>query len=128
VPRLLVIDDDIDVRTLLELMFEGEGFTVITAADGLEGLRAARLARPCAIVLDLRMPRMDGWQFRREQRNDPSLADVPVIIATADPVVRRSEAELDAAAVMQKPLDFDELVGIVRVLCDTGVGGDMGAG
>lgn len=116
-PRVLVIDDDIDFRTLLELVFEGEGFTVVTASDGLEGLRAARLAQPCAIVLDLMMPRMDGWQFRRVQRNDPQLSTVPVVIASSVADADPSPDHLGAAAVLAKPLDFDELVGIVRHLC-----------
>jgi DNA-binding response OmpR family regulator len=108
--RVLVIDDDIDIRTLLELVFEQAGFAVITAANGEEGLRAARLARPAVIVLDLMMPVMDGFEFRRRQRGDPALCGIPLVVTSACHNLQRRTSALDAMAVFEKPLDLDALV------------------
>ena len=111
--RVLVIDDDIDIRVLLELLFEHAGYTVVTAANGMEGLQAARLARPFVIVLDLMMPVMDGREFRLRQIADPELAGIPVIITSAAYNLEQRTNGLDAVAVLPKPLDFDALVSAV---------------
>jgi CheY-like chemotaxis protein len=111
--RVLVIDDDIDIRVLLELLFEHAGYTVVTAANGMEGLQAARLARPSVIVLDLMMPVMDGREFRLRQVADPELAGIPVIITSAAFNLAQRTDGLDPIAVLPKPLDFDALVSAV---------------
>ena len=108
--RVLVIDDDIDIRTLLELVFEHAGCTVLTAANGAEGLKAARLSKPSVIILDLMMPVMDGREFRARQRADPDLGGIPVIVTSAAHNLAQRTDGLDAVAVFAKPLDFDALV------------------
>ena len=72
-------------------------------------------ASPHVILLDLMMPVMDGWEFRRQQKADPALAPVPVIVLSAlDPA---RTANVDAAAFLKKPLDFDRLLELVRAHC-----------
>src|SRR5947208_16254859 len=82
--RLLVVEDDADVRHALTLFLEGAGHTVRTAANGREALEQLHAnGRPDLIVLDLAMPVMNGWEFRGHQRRDPALADIPVGVLTA---------------------------------------------
>jgi CheY-like chemotaxis protein len=80
--RVLVIDDDPTVRELMERFLAREGFLVVTAGNGVEGLRRAREVRPAAITLDVLMPDLDGWTVLAALKGDPELADVPVIFVT----------------------------------------------
>jgi len=80
--RILVIDDDPTVRELMERFLVKEGFSVDTAANGVEGLRRARAVRPAAITLDVMMPELDGWTVLAALKGDPELADIPVIVVT----------------------------------------------
>jgi CheY-like chemotaxis protein len=81
---VLVIEDDPDVRNALAELLAGEGYQVSATADGAEALDTLRGGlRPSVIVLDLMMPNMDGWDFRRAQLEDPTLAPVPVVLLTA---------------------------------------------
>ena len=110
--RVLVVDDDPDVRELMSQLLELEGHQVQGAADGEEALACLRRGpRPDAILLDLRMPGMNGWEFRAAQLADPELASIPVYVLTAD---RTSDVEdlhaLRAAGFFHKPLDVDALL------------------
>jgi len=81
---VLVIEDDPDVRGALAELLSGEGYQVSASADGAEALDTLRGGlRPSVIVLDLMMPNVDGWDFRRAQLEDPALAAVPVVLLTA---------------------------------------------
>jgi CheY-like chemotaxis protein len=81
---ILVVDDDRAVLNALTELLESEGYKVTTAIDGLDALDQLRGGlRPCAIVLDLMMPVMDGWDFRHEQMKDQALRDIPVVVITA---------------------------------------------
>jgi CheY-like chemotaxis protein len=81
---VLIIDDDLPVRTALRELFETEGYAVTLAANGRAALNHLRKGlRPCVILLDLMMPVMDGWDFRQEQLADPDVRDIPVVILTA---------------------------------------------
>lgn len=109
---ILVIDDDETVRETLRDFLSDEGYASVLAADGsqaLELLRSGR-PRPSLIILDLGMPNMDGWQFRACQMRDPALAEIPVIVATAD----RGALVAGAAAVLRKPLDLRHLASAVE--------------
>src|SRR5256712_12775997 len=88
---ILIVEDDADVRGALTVVLEGEGYPVVEAAHGQEALQylCADPAGFCMILLDLWMPVMNGWEFRAQQLKDPALAEVPVIVVTADHV--RSE-------------------------------------
>jgi len=111
---ILLVEDDCDVREALAELLESEGFEIHIAVDGweaLEYLRAGR--RPGLILLDLMMPRMDGVEFRAAQRRDPAIAGVPVVLLSADAHMREKAAALDAAGALGKPVDIDELLGII---------------
>jgi CheY-like chemotaxis protein len=88
------------------------GFTVETAANGIDGLKKARALRPAAITLDIMMPDIDGWTVLAALKGDPVLADIPVVIVTIVDEQRRGIA-LGAAGYMTKPIDRDRLVDIL---------------
>jgi DNA-binding response OmpR family regulator len=106
--KVLVIDDDSGLLTLLRLGLEREGFMVVTAENGKEGLRQAYEARPDVIILDIMMPDMDGWVVCQRLRN---MCDTPIIMLTA----RTDQADvlkglsLGADDYLTKPCSFDEL-------------------
>ncbi len=109
--RVLLIEDDPDIRETMADVLSSEGYSVIEAADGLEGLERARERRPEVILLALMMPRMDGGAFREAQQADEALADIPVVIVSAA-LADRVHA-LHAAAHLHKPFDMDELLGVI---------------
>ncbi|MGH7325217.1 MAG: ATP-binding response regulator, partial [Candidatus Rokuibacteriota bacterium] len=115
---VLVIDDDPTVRELMERFLVKEGFAVITAADGVEGLRRAREARPTAITLDVLMPDLDGWAVLAALKSDPALADIPVILVTVVDEQSRGYS-LGAADYLVKPVDRERLYDALRRLCGT---------
>jgi len=110
---VLVVDDDTGLRQILTKFLRFEGFTVETAANGAEALTCLQSGlRPDVILLDLRMPIMDGWAFRTAQRADEGLASIPVIVlagADADRV-----AEIDPVAAFAKPAPMDDVVKAIR--------------
>lgn len=115
---VLLVDDDRDIREVLSDALESEGYCVMAAADGLEAIDALREApRPCVILLDLMMPRMDGWQFRAEQSRDPTLEGIPVVILSADTAVAAKAKQLKAAGHLRKPVPLDALLDAVRAHC-----------
>jgi CheY-like chemotaxis protein len=109
--RVMVVEDDEGIREALCDLLDTEGFAVMSAvhgADALSKLRDGNEKRPDVILLDLMMPVMDGWSFRAEQRNDPALSQIPVIVITAS---RQADvASLEPKAFLKKPIDFDELL------------------
>ncbi len=113
--RVLVVDDDRPTREAMRQALAGEGYAVDVAEDGGEALALLRGGRPHDLVLlDLFMPRVDGWQFMEERKRDPALAAVPVVVVSAaDPDEARSLA-LGAAAHLRKPLAPEEVAGRVR--------------
>jgi CheY-like chemotaxis protein len=110
IPRVLVVDDDPDVREALACALGDDGFDVLLARDGAEALDALWAgAAPRAIVLDLGMPRMSGWRFRDLQRRDPALARIPVVVMTAE-----APLGIDADRILRKPCTLAQLVEAVR--------------
>ena len=108
---ILVVDDDADMRETLEDVLKEQGFSAMSASDGVEALKLLRSAdspRPDLILLDLGMPNLDGLGFLAEQKRDPNIADIPVIIITAD---RR---EVGATPVLPKPLNLNKVLDSVR--------------
>lgn len=81
--RILLAEDDSDMRDVLGFWIQGAGYDVATAADGWEAIQSAKENQPDAVVLDLLMPRVDGFQACRYIRNDPQLKDIPVIMFSA---------------------------------------------
>jgi CheY-like chemotaxis protein len=114
--QVLIVEDDADLRDMMAQLLALEGFPAATVANGLEALEyLAQGDRPDVILLDLMMPIMDGWEFRRHQQSNPSVANVPVIVLTA--LDHQRTADVRAAAVLKKPLDFDRLLDLVRQHC-----------
>jgi CheY-like chemotaxis protein len=114
---VLVVDDDPNLVRLMSKFLKLEGFSPVTAANGQEALTYLRGGGDASVILlDLRMPIMDGWAFRREQKGDPVIANIPIVILSGIETDRVQE--LDAAAAFHKPVSFPEIVGVVRRLCD----------
>ncbi len=105
--EILVVDDDPEVREALCDVLEDEGYAVVRAANGAEAIRYLRKGRPRAIVLDLTMPVMDGYEFLDRRASDPTLSDIPVVVvsATIDARVPHEDVE-----VIRKPIDLDALL------------------
>jgi adenylate cyclase len=108
-PLVLVIDDAPRAREQIQQMLAPEGFRVVTAASGVEGLQLARELRPAVITLDVIMPHMDGWSVLTNLKSDPELADIPVIMLTKAPNQDLGYA-LGAAEYLVKPLEEDRVV------------------
>jgi CheY-like chemotaxis protein len=116
--KVLVVEDTADTRDSLVMLLRGEGFEAHGVANGLEALRELRRGyEPCLILLDLWMPVMDGWTFRFEQRRDPTLADIPVVVLTATVSPEEEARRVGAVAGMQKPLDVPVLLKLVGEHC-----------
>lgn len=81
--KILVVDDEPDIRTLCKVNLEYEGYRVIEAGDGLEGLKVLKAEDPDVVLLDVMMPRMDGWEFMRKAKEDEATALIPIILLTA---------------------------------------------
>ena len=115
--RILVVDDEPDVRTFLTAMLEDNGATVFAAADGGECLTLARKERPDLITLDLSMPGMDGGKVFDAIRRDPALAKIPVCIITGKPELRKLIYERDVPppeGYLDKPVNEETLLTNVR--------------
>jgi CheY-like chemotaxis protein len=114
--RLLVVDDDADLRETLAHRLSNEGFVVEVARDGAEALAKLASGRsPTAIVLDLGMPTMSGWQFRDLQKRNPALAEIPVVVMTGE-----APLGIDVQHVLQKPFAIDHLIETIRRITISG--------
>ncbi|MFN2432213.1 MAG: response regulator, partial [Gemmatimonadota bacterium] len=115
---VVLVDDDVEIRHVMTAILSHEGYDVATASNGLEAMTRLRaMRRPCVILLDLMMPVMDGWQFRARQKDDPGLAEIPVVVLSAVPNVSDRAASLQADAYLQKPVDLDDLLQTVGRYC-----------
>jgi len=114
--RVLVADDDEDIRVYLEVTLQLAGFEVVLARDGLEALRLARTEHPDVVVLDVMMPQLDGIRALEQLRDDPRTGYLPVMLLTARARTDDAIAGLDRGAddYLAKPFDPDELVARVR--------------
>jgi CheY-like chemotaxis protein len=113
---VLVIDDDPTVRELMERFLVREGFAVVTAANGVDGLRQAREVRPAAITLDVLMPDLDGWTVLAALKGDPELADIPVVFVTILDEKTRGYS-LGATDYLVKPVDRERLAQVLERIC-----------
>ena len=116
---VLVVDDNQDVRELLAAVLTDAHYDVLLANDGAEALRVlAGAATTCdLIVLDLMMPVMNGWDFRRKQRTTEELAAIPVLLMSAGAHVFAASCELNAAAYLVKPVEIADLLTKVKKHC-----------
>jgi adenylate cyclase len=116
---ILVIEDEDDIRTFASRVLELEGYRVLQAGDGDEGLRLARGNQVAMVLLDLRLPGRDGWAVLSQMKNDPELSSIPVVVFTASAgVPQRSQALAGGAAdYLVKPLSATSLrKSIARIL------------
>jgi CheY-like chemotaxis protein len=116
--HLLVVEDDRDIRESLVEVLEDEGYRVSSAGDGQHALDVLEAAseKPALILLDLMMPVMSGFQFREEQLARAALADIPVLVITADANAKAKAGSLKAAALLQKPLKIQPLLELIAQL------------
>ncbi len=114
---VLIVEDDADLREMMAQLLSLEGFKARSASNGRDALDYMHESgdRPDVILLDLMMPVMDGWEFRRYQQQDPELAGIPVVVLSALDPSRAGDLHPDA--FLKKPLDFDRLLDIVRRHC-----------
>jgi CheY-like chemotaxis protein len=117
-PTILIVEDDVNLRETLGMILEDEGYRTAMVSNGREALNHLRSAPPpCLILLDLTMPVMTGWEFRIEQRRDPALAEIPVVVISAVASSAERINALDAAAYFRKPLDVDALLQTIARHC-----------
>jgi CheY-like chemotaxis protein len=111
--KVLIVDDEREIRDSLGELFEDEGYAVVTAANGLEALDRLREADlPCAVILDLLLPMMSGPEVYQAMQREPRLAGIPVIVITSDP--SRAPAGL---LIMKKPMNLERLLSCVGQHC-----------
>jgi CheY-like chemotaxis protein len=114
--KIFVVEDDPDIREILQEILESEGYQVETAVNGLRALTSLREAEalPSLIILDLMMPIMDGFQFRKNQECDPRLAAIPVLVTTAGGNIESKMMEMGVNAFLRKPFDLEDVLDTVR--------------
>jgi CheY-like chemotaxis protein len=117
IKKILIVEDDGDSREVFAEVLRNAGFDCVGARNGREALSYLRgNPAPELILLDMFMPRMDGWQFRREQLADAALAAVPVIVLSAARVTRQSAISFGAAGFLEKPILPADLLSAVRMV------------
>jgi CheY-like chemotaxis protein len=115
--RVLVVDDEETIRQLAADALSDEGYDVLEAANGAAALTLAREFPPAVIVLDMRMPVLDGWQFTAHYRSFPA-PRAPIVCMTAARDAKAWAQEIGADAVLAKPFDLDDLVNTVSQLVE----------
>jgi DNA-binding response OmpR family regulator len=118
--RVLVVDDDAPIRLLCRVNLEAEKMEVIEAVDGASGLERAKEERPDVILLDVMLPRMDGWQVAERLLEEPDTADIPIVFLTARAELgdRARGLEIGGIDYLTKPFNPVELAGQIRELLD----------
>ena len=115
--KILVVEDNLDMRELVHLYLTREGFTVVTASDGREGLYLANAERPDLIITDINMPGLNGLEMVQQLRALPEFKDLPILVFTAFGFVERDNAiRAGATRAADKPLDFESLIDEVKGL------------
>jgi CheY-like chemotaxis protein len=121
--NVLIVEDDPEIREMVRVLLATAGFHTVGAQDGLEALHLLRTVRhrapdtPCLVLLDLKMPRLGGNEFRRAQLGDPTVANVPIAVMSGAADLEQRGAAMGAVATLSKPLDVDVLMDVVRRYC-----------
>ena len=110
---ILVIDDDPAIRDIMQRFLSREGFDVITSVSGQEGLRLAKEQSPDVILLDVRMPNLNGWEVLSRLKSDPDLANIPVVMVTVE-ADQSLGCALGAVDYLLKPIDYDRLLTLLQ--------------
>ena len=111
--KIMVIDDDSDMLEAMRFLLESEGFEVITACGGQEGLKMLRSVRPDYIFLDIMMPVMNGWDVLREIKNDSEIMDIPVSMLTVKPLTKEMLSNDDIKGIVDyvtKPFTKEDVM------------------
>jgi CheY-like chemotaxis protein len=109
---LLIVEDEVAIRDTLTELVGKDGREIVTAGDGQEALeRLTKVPRPCVILLDLMMPRMNGWEFLQHKSADPLIADIPTIVLSG------SGRPAGAMHQLSKPVDVERLLALVDQYC-----------
>jgi CheY-like chemotaxis protein len=118
-PAVLLVEDDRDALDALAVILEDAGYEVLRAGDGAEALGQLgdRQGRVNLILLDLMMPVMNGWDFRRKQKAIPAVAGIPVVLMSAGARLTAATGELDAVGYVSKPVEVDDLLDTVKRHC-----------
>ena len=115
-PTVFIVEDDNDTREMLAKFLELEGYRVEVAVNGKQALDRLTQGTPASVILlDLMMPVMDGWEFRRRQVEDARLKGIPTIVVSA--AGRDRITQISADAYLSKPVDMDELLTRVSEFC-----------
>jgi CheY-like chemotaxis protein len=115
-PTVLLVDDDLDLREAAAEALEDAGYHVVRADDGRRAMDEMTRGglRPNLILLDMMMPNLDGWGFRAAQKQVPDIAEIPVVALTAYSLTEDERTQLDAAAILRKPVALEELMRAVE--------------
>lgn len=115
---ILVVDDEPDTLRLLSRRIEAAGYAVVTAADGMEALNKARSVRPALMILDLMLPKMDGYKVCSFLKFDERYKSIPIVLLTARANAddRTKASEVRADRFLTKPCDLKELMSVIDAL------------
>ncbi len=118
--KILVVDDELDMLMVIKLRLEASGYEVITATDGLDGLNAARRVKPDLIVLDIMLPKMNGYKVARFLKFDEEYKSIPIVMLTAlsGEEDRSTGIETGADAYLTKPFETQQLLDAVKSFLD----------
>ena len=116
--RLLVVDDDATIREMLEMVLDSEGYEVVTAPHGEAAFALLDQVQPNVILLDMKMPILDGWAFLEQYRRRPG-AKVPIVVLTAAQDDSRRAGEVGADAYVAKPFAIDDLLQVLERCIET---------
>ncbi len=121
--KILVVEDDALIRELLKINLEAAGFTIVLATDGFQGLEMARTESPELIVLDIMLPKMDGFKVCRILKFDDKYKHIPIIMLTAriQEVDKETGFKTGADAYMTKPFEPEELIKKINQVLEQGV-------
>src|SRR6478672_8152180 len=125
-PKLLLVEDNEEGRDGLSRHLRRKGYEVLTAADGRQGVEAARTGAPDLVLMDMSLPVLDGWEATRQLKANPQTRHIPVIALTAHAMAGDREKALAAGCdeYDTKPVEFARLLGKIEALLGTPAGGD----
>ena len=118
--KVLVVEDNADARDLLALVLTSEGFTIITAENGLAGLALAKAERPDLIITDISMPILDGVEMIKQIREIPELENIPIVAVSAyGSGITGDAVKAGASKAMHKPMEFTSFLAILKTLLES---------
>lgn len=113
---VIVVDDSDQIRDVLTLLLEGEGYRVLPVEDGETALMMTKLLSPALITLDIGLPGEDGTQILRRLKADPETSDIPVIVVSGQPYMFEPDGSVEADGVLSKPFELDDMQQLVSAL------------